>query len=244
MSKFVLLNTRTFTGGADLTSHSNKISLKPDLDEKDATNFGSQGFYECLGGLKKTEIEGSGQWEAGDSGKVDDRLWADLGAANAISVFPDTANAGDLVYFTNALTCSYALGESVGEVAPWEGKFYGSAPLVRGKGLHPPGTARTATGTGSAVELSAVGSSARLYGGLHVLSVSGTDTPTITVVVQSDVDGSFASPVTALSFAAKTDRGAEFASVAGPITDTFFRVSFTIAGTNPSFLFVVALGVA
>jgi hypothetical protein len=32
--------------------------------------------------------------------------------------------------------------------------------------------------------------------------------------------------------------------VSGPITDDWFRVSYTISGTTPSFLFAVTAGIA
>ena len=116
-------------------------------------------------------------------------------------------------------------------------------PVVRGTSLHPPGTARTATGNGTAVQVGAVASGRQMYAALHVLSVSGTATPTLTVKVQSDTVG-FGSATDQITFTAATAVGGQISRVAGPITDDYWRASWTISGTNPSFLFVVVVGTA
>lgn len=244
MSKFVLLNTRIFTGGVDLTSNANKVELSAQREDKETTSFGSSGWKELIGGLGPASVSASGQWEAGDTTKVDDGMWSALGSVGAVSVYPDTANAGDLAWFTNALTSKYSLGGAVGDVAPWSASLSGAYPLVRGLGLHPPGTARTATGTGTAVLGTAVTSTQYLYAALHVLSVSGTGSPTITVKIQSDDNSGFTSATDQISFTAATAVTGEVKRVAGAITDTYFRASWTISGSSPSFLFAVSAGVA
>ena len=244
MGKFTLLNARIFTGGADLTANSNKIELASEVSDEDVTSFGSQGWKEVIGGLASTEINGEGQWEAGDLSKVDDNRWAALGGLGPWSVTPGGASVGTLAYFTNALTASYELGGEVGNVAPWKAKGVGSWPLVRGAIGHDPGTARTTTGVGTGVQLGAVAAGKQLYAALHVLSISGTSTPTITAAIESDTTNGFGAPTTRLTFAAATALGGQILRVPGPITDTWWRPKWTISGTTPSFLFVVAFGIA
>ena len=129
-------------------------------------------------------------------------------------------------------------------MATWTGTAKSSWPLVRGTIAHPPGTARTASGTGTGLQLGAVPAGRRLYAALHVLSVAGT-TPSITVTVESDDANTFASATTRLTFDAATAAGGQVLRTTGDaITDTWFRVTWTISGTSPSFLFVVALGIA
>ena len=43
---------------------------------------------------------------------------------------------------------------------------------------------------------------------------------------------------------AATAAGSELVSLAGPLTDTFYRVDWTISGTTPSFSFAVVVGIA
>ncbi|MEU5707877.1 hypothetical protein [Streptomyces flaveolus] len=244
MSKTVLVNVRAFTVGLDLTSNSNKIELSAEVEDKDSTNFGSGGWKEVIGGLASAEISGEGQWEAGDLSKVDDASWANLGGVGPWSISANNAaNVGDLAYLTNAMQASYKLGEAVGEIAPWASTAKSNWPLVRGQFAHPPGTARTATGTGTGLNLGAVPAGKRLYAALHVLSAAGT-TPSLTARVESSADNTFAAPTTRLTFTAATAIGGQILRTSGSaITDPWWRVAWTINGTTPSFLFVTTLGI-
>ena len=134
------------------------------------------------------------------------------------------------------------------EGAPGElamGKLSASSstgPVVRGTLMHPTTTARSTSSTGTARQLGAVSATQSVYAALHVLSVSGTSTPTLTVTVQSDTVG-FATPTSRVVFSGATAVGAQFGSAAGAITDDYWRVSWTVSGTNPSFLFGVTIGI-
>jgi hypothetical protein len=240
----ILTNVRCFAVGADLTGNSNKIELTAEVESKDSTNYASNGWGEVKGGLTSAEISGGGQWEAGDPSKVDDASWSQLGGTGPWSISANnSASVGDLAYLTNAMRSEYTLGEAVGEVAPWTGTAKSSWPVARGQFAHPPGTARTATGTGTALNLGAVTAGKRLYAALHVLSVSGT-TPSITARVESDDNSGFSSATTRLTFDAATAVGGQILRTDGTaITDTWWRVAWTISGTTPSFLFVAALGI-
>ncbi|WP_158641267.1 hypothetical protein [Amycolatopsis eburnea] len=244
MSKQVLLNARIFTGGADLTGNSNKVEWSSEFDAQDTTSFGSGGWGEVIAGLAETEVSAEGQWEAFDASKVDDNRWAALGGLSGWTVTPGGASVGTLAYFTNALNGSYELLGEVGSVAPWKAKAMGTWPVVRGQIGHDPGTARTATGTGAGVQLGAVAAGKQVYAALHVLSVAGTASPTITVAVESAPDNTFAAPTTRTTFAAATAVSGQIQRAAGPVTDTWWRPKWTISGTTPSFLFVVAFGIA
>lgn len=244
MAKTILTNVRTFAVGVDLTSNSNKIELSAEVEDKDATNYGSQGWKEVMGGLGSAEISGEGQWEAFDPTKVDDAAWTTLGGVGPWSISANNGAAvGDLAYFTNAMHSSYKLGDAVGEIAPWASTAKSSWALVRGQFAHPPGTARTTTGTGTGLNLGAVAANKRMYAALHVLSAAGT-TPSLTARVESSVDNTFAAPTTRLTFSAATAVGGQILRTAGTaITDPWWRVAWTISGTTPSFLFVSTLGI-
>jgi hypothetical protein len=242
--KTTLTSCRIFAAGSDLTSPSDKISVKAELEKKKTTNFGSGGWVELISGTGSAELSASGQWEAGDASRVDDAMWSAAGGIGPWTVCPTSANVADLAYLTKALNASYEIGDSVGEVAPWSASASGSWPLVRGQILHPPGVARTATGTGSAVQLGAVAATKRLYLCLHVLSVAGTGSPALTVLVESDDNSGFASASTVATFTAATAISGQAQLLEGPVADTYLRVRWTIAGTSPSFLFLVSAGIA
>lgn len=243
MAKSVLTNVRCFAVGIDLTGVSNKIELSSEAEVKKTTNYGSNGWDEVIGGIASAEISGEGQWEAGDTTKVDDASWAQLGGIGPWSVCPaGSAFIGDLAYFTNAMRSDYKLFDAVGEVAPWTGTAKSSWPLVRGVMMHLPGTPRTATGTGTPLELGAVLAGKRMYAALHVLSVAGT-TPSITARVESDDNSGFTSATTRLTFTAANAVGGQALRTDGTaITDTWWRIAWTISGTTPSFLFAATLG--
>lgn len=243
-----LLNTRLFAASADLTGRSNKVTFGAEFEEKDVTTFLPEGdpdtgWKKVMGGLASSSLAAEGFWEAGDSGKVDDEAWANLGSVIPFTCCPTSGAVGEVAFLINALRSEYKFLGELGGIAPWTAGATGSWPVPRGKMLHPSGTARTATGSGTAVELSAVGATEYLYATLHVLSIAGTSTPTITVKIQSDVDGTFASPTDQITFAAATAIGGQISRTAGAVTDTFFRASWTISGSSPSFLFVAAVGV-
>lgn len=244
MAKSVLLNVRCFAVGADLTGNSNKIELAAEVEDKDSTNYGSNGYKEVLGGLISAEISAEGQWEAGDDSKVDNASWSQLGGTGPWTVSANNSAAvGDLAYLVNGLRADYKLFDAVGEVAPWTGTAKSSWPMARGQFAHPPGTARTASGTGTGLNLGAVASGKRLYAALHVLSVAGT-TPSLTARVESSVDNTFGSPTTRLTFTAASAVGGQILRTDGTaITDTWWRVAWTISGTTPSFLFASSLGI-
>lgn len=244
MAKTVLTNVRCFAVGADLTANSNKIELSSEVEDKDATNYASNGWKEVMGGLASAEISAEGQWEAADPSKVDDASWSQLGGVGPWSISANNAAAvGDLAYLTNAMRSDYKMFDAVGEIAPWSGTAKSSWPMARGQFAHPPGTARTATGTGTGLQLGAVALNKRLYASLHVLSVSGT-TPSLTARVESSVDNTFAAPTTRLTFTAASAVGGQILRTTGSaITDTWWRVAWTVSGTTPSFMFAAALGI-
>lgn len=235
---------RLFVGGADLSGWSNKAEVKRGVETKETTNFRSGGSKEYLGGLGSAALDVEGLWEAGDLTLPDDVIDANLGVVGPWTICPNDATVAALVYVVNALEGDYTILGAVGDVAPFKASAVSTWPRARGMIAHPPGTARTATGTGTAVQLGAVAAGRQLYAALHVLSVAGTATPTITVRVESDDAVGFPSAVTQATFAAATAVGGQILRVAGPITDDWYRVGFTISGTTPSFLFVAALGIA
>lgn len=244
----ILKNVKLFAGGYDLTGNSNKLEISAEQEEKDITTFDSYDettglvWTECMPGLAKAYISGSGFASYGDD-QLDDVLWESKGAMGAFTAYPAGATAGSTAYITNALQCSLAQLGQVGDVAPWSGKWASASPFVRSVGLHNPATARTSSGNGTAVQHVAVTSAQRLYAALNVVSIAGTSTPTLTVKVQSDDGAGFGSATDRITFAAATATGSQWMTAAGPITDDFFRVTWTISGTDPSFLFSVAIGV-
>lgn len=239
----VLLDARIYLESADLTGWSNKVETTPTAAEEDITNFASGGWKQRTGGLFDTDVALEGFFEQLDISRPDDMFWANLGSNQAaLTVMPTSGAAGVVTYLTRGQVMDYKPGGSVGKVLPWSAALKGNWPFVRGLVLHPQGTARTSTGTGTGFQIGAVGAAQRMYACLHVLSVSGT-TPSITVSLQSSVDNTFSSPTTRITFAADTGLDGQALSLLGAVTDQWWRAAWTISGTAPSFLFAVSAGI-
>jgi len=246
VAKFVLKGVRLFAGGADLTGVSNSVEVNAEIAEQEATAFNPSDsdmvWREVLAGLASTSISAEGQWEAGDAGMVDDASWAGLGGVGPWTICPRGASTvGDLAWVTRAMRASYALGGQVGDVAPWTASASGSWPLARGEVLHLPGAPRSADGAGAARQVGALSATRALYVTLHVLSVAG-DAASITVAVESDDNAAMDTPTVRATFDAASSRGGQALAIPGPVTDDWWRVTWTVTGTSPSFLFVVAAG--
>jgi hypothetical protein len=251
MAKGILSNVRLFAGGCDLTSQSNKVDLGGDWEEKDSTTWGSYDptsgkiAKEVMGGLFSAKISASGFWDANDLSLVDDAMWASRGARRAWTVCPTGAAEGSLAWLQHAVHSSYQILGSPGDIAPWQASMTGSGTMARGQVASAPGTPRTATGSGTILDLGAAGvpSGHNLLASLHVLSVAGTSSPTITAAVQSAATAGFGSPTTRLTFTAATAIDGQWQTITGPITDRYYRLAWTISGTSPSFLVAAAIGV-
>lgn len=243
MAAMIFTDARVFTGGADLSAVSNKAEVEGEYEVKDVTTFTSLGYQSVRAGLGSAKMSAEGFWEAGSADLVDNATWAGFAGVGPWTVTPTTAaTVGAVAFFMNAMQPDYMFGGAVGDVAPYKASATSTWPLVRGQIGHPTGTARTTTGVGTSVLLGAVPAGKFLFAAIHVLSVSGT-TPSMTVRVESDDNVGFTSAVTVATFTAATAAGGQILRVAGPNTDTYYRLAWTITGTTPSFLFVAPIGI-
>jgi hypothetical protein len=245
VAKTVLTNVRLFVGPADLTGVNNKVELNDAVEEKETTNFGSGGAKEFIGGLESLTFAASGQWQAGSTTTtdIDDEMWGDRRINQAYSIAPVGTTVGNPAYLTQAVRLSSKLFGQVGDVAPWELAAAGSWPLARGMVAQDPGTAIAANGNGTGIQLGALSATQRIYGSLHLLSVSGTSSPTLAVTIQSAAANTFVGPTTRLTFntLGPTNGSDIQRSAAGAVTDTWWRAVFTVTGSTPSFLAFIAL---
>lgn len=238
----ILTNAKIYLAGYDLSGDFNQVAVAVEAEEVDDTMFGDT-TRTRLGGLKTAAVEGRGAWNGGAN--TDKPMFDRIGTANVpVMVGSDGADAGEFAYFLQAMAASYQVGGAVGDLLPFDlsAMASGGTPIVRGPVLFN-GTAGT-TATGTAMEAGAVTSAQKLYAALFILDDPSGTTPTLDVVIESDDGSGFASGITRITFAQQTARGAVFATpVAGPITDTHWRTSYTIGGTDPSFRFAVVMGI-
>lgn len=231
-------------GSIETAGNAKSAVLATTVAELDTTPLSTTGWRTLIGGNKSGSVDMQFMTDAVDAG-IDDVLWSYLAVADVPKSFVRGSADGSLAYLMRGIPLSYTPIEGApGELAM--GRISGASstgPVVRGKLLHPGSTARTTSSAGTARQLGTVASTKRLYAALHVLSVSGSATPTLTVKVQSDNAEGFPSATDQITFTGATAVGYQWSSVPGSITDDWWRVSWTISGTSPSFTFAVTAGI-
>lgn len=247
MALISLQNAKILTGPADLSGFANSVELTASSEEKDVTTFATAGFRSVIGGMKEVEIQTEGFWDAGngvvaDPTKPDDRFWAEFNTTGNVMTVAPTGTVGEVSYFTRVFRPDYTFGAEVGEVLPFSSSAMGDGTaLVRG--LIADNQARTTTGTTAVRTLVAPTATTRVYAAIHVVAVSGT-TPSLTVALQGDDAIGFPSSATVATSSAITTVGSVW--LQGPLgvtLDSFYRLSYTISGTTPSFTVFASIGV-
>lgn len=243
MTKEIWRSSAYFVGAVDLTSQTSRLDFEAMVEEKDITTFGSGGAKEVIGGLESAHLSGGGYVDFGHAYDIDREAYTNRRAILPHTVGP--SNSGSAVaataYVVKSLSTSIKLLTTVGEVLPWEVSASGSSQSGKGAFLVSPATAVTTTTNGTAVQVGAVTSGKRMLATLHVLARSGT--ATLDAVVQSDDNSGMTTPTAQITFTQMNATGAQFASVAGPITDSYWRAALTVGGTG-SLTVVLAVGVS
>lgn len=230
-------------GSIDLAGVGKVINLTNEVNPLDTTPLSTTGWTTLIGGNKTgmVDIELMADY---DNNAADDTEWGYLGTSSVPKSIVLGSADGSPAYLMNGINLSHqVIGGQVGELAMARvsGRQSGS-PVVRGKLLHALTTARTSSSTGTGRQLGAVSATKRLYAALHVTAASGS-TPSLTVKIQSDDNGAFSSATDRITFTASTARDYQFSSVAGAITDDYWRISYTISGSGASFNFAVSAGI-
>jgi len=244
MASLVLTNVKTYLGEYDISGYSNSVMLDYAAAALKDTRMGHETEIN-KGGAKSVNFQIGGFADPATDG-MEAIAFNKIGTANIpLTCSPHGAPVGDVAYFFKALKASMKTFGGWGQLMPFSGNAVGGeqAALVRGKVFVAASTPKTATSTSGVIQLGAVTAAQRVYAALHVLDpVSGT-TPTLDVTVKSDDASGFASPTTRLTFDQATGKTSQLLSAAGAITDTHWRVDYTIGGTGPSFPFIVVVGI-
>jgi hypothetical protein len=242
MATQVLTDVKLYTGEYDLSGDMSAIALNYTAELVDDTVFGDD-TRSRAGGLKNVSLSAEGFWNGG-TGAVDDVLFDNIGVADVpVTVVPGGETLANPCYLFRAIHGNYTPGASIGEMLRFSVSAEGSGGVgvVRGNLLHV--GSETATGAEDKQELGAVLATQSIYASLHVLTVSGTN-PTLDVLLESDADGSAGGETTRITFTQATAATSEWKSLAGAVTDTYWRASWTIGGTDtPTFEFIVSVGI-
>lgn len=243
MATQVLTDCVIFLNQYDLSADVNAVDWDWEAAEVDCTNFASGGDAEYKAGLRKSKVSFMTFYDTatGMSEPVFTSLKGTTG--NVLTVAPNGTD-GDRAIFASGLAGGVKLLGKVGDMAKADGNFTTShaAGLVEGTLVAEKQTVSSTAGA-TAYQLGAVSSTQTVYASAHVFSVDGTDTPTVTLRIQSDDNSGFTSATNRISFTAATAATSEFKSVAGPFTDDYWRAFWTVSGTGPSFVVAVAMAI-
>lgn len=240
MASLLFNDAKIFIAGHDLSGQTSATALEYGADMLDNTTFGATTRIN-KGGIKSVVGSHQGFWDSADAYAVDPVLFARVGTADVpVVIGPEGGAVNALAYMMRAVHAEYTVGGQVDELLPFSVSMEGTGgqPLIRGRLLH--NASATGNVTGTAVQLGAVTSTQYLYAALHVFSGSGA----FTALVQSASDQAFTTPNTRITFSTVATGdvvASEWATrVAGPVTDTWWRVTATNPATRN---FAVAVGI-
>jgi hypothetical protein len=217
----------------DLTCQANTVGIDFGAETQDNTAL-CDTTRSNQGALKTAGFSAEGFFDS----DMDAALFDDVGVNGTIVTAANGKDVGERSFSLVAVAGSYQpVGGSVGELNSFTLNASARGDLERGYVLFH-SESETATGTGTTFQAGSAVTS--LVAILYVFSASGSN-PTLDVTVESDTADDFTgAEVTRATFTQATARTAE--RVVGTATsDTWYRVSYTIGGTNPDVGFAVLL---
>jgi len=237
----VLDNVKFYVDEFDLSTDMNQHTISANVDAVENTTFGSSSRT-YLPGLMSVTHSHSGFFDSDGTGEPDDVLFGNQNLI--VTVAPETGTAGEVAYITQSVKSDNTVLEgSVGDMAGFAFSGQGTGQHVRAAILVDAGTALTSSSTGSVLFApGGIAANEMGYAALHVVSASAGDT--LDVVIESDSTVGFGSAASQITFTQATGVTSQWATVAGAVTDTFWRADYTIAGDGgESFLFIVSFGI-
>jgi len=244
MSSLVLTDAKIWVNGFDLSGDMNAVALEEGVEARDATTFGA-GTRTRKGGIRGVRMSASGFFNANGTNGSDDVLPSKITTSpnsfDVVSIGPRGATEGLEAYTFPAQALRYGFGSEVDAMLAFS--LEAEAKRVPTTGLRPSlarglillSTQKTTTGNGTAFNLGAVAAGQKLYVAVHVLAQSG-GVPTL--IVQSDSASNFPSPTDQVTLVAPSS---DFRAVAGAITDTWWRASWTFSGTSFTAIVIAAI---
>lgn len=232
MAKEILSDVLVAFGGQALTDTANEASIDYSAEAQDGTTFSDDSRVNH-GGLLVPAFGVSGFFQS----TPDEALFADVGLVGRVVTLGAGRAVGDVAYTMQAMLGAYnPMQGAVGELARFNLNAAATGKLVRGNLMH--NASRSGDGSESAVQLGQIGAAQSLYAALHVVSSSGGN---LDVAIESDSADDFTGLETErLTFSTASAQGSEWLTLAGAVTDDWWRVTWTLTGTAQ---FIVVLGI-
>lgn len=230
MPTLAMTNAYIYADAFDLTGNANEVSLTADATQLDRTTFRSGGWSQYQMGAKNSALSVAG---LADPATVDLYQWQHFGVTGVPVTLADVETEGIPTAMLQSIQMDYRpLEGSFNELAAFgiTGASSDAYGVVRGRLAKAMGAVSAVGAIGTGLQLGAASSTQFLYATLHLFGTAGT---TITVVVESSAAPTFTSPTTRMTLGPYTTVGGRWATrVAGPITDTYYRMRVSaITGT-------------
>jgi hypothetical protein len=237
MAKTILSDALIVFDGYAIRESANAVSIDYGAEELDGTTLADNTRI-MVGGLLTAAMGAEGFFDAPNP---DSAFFDQMGLSEkVITIAPKTVEGG-IGYSLNALLGSYNPGAPVGELLKYSISAGAQDRLVRGT-LLANKTGIITSGSGTAFQVGAATATQTIFAALHVVGATGT-TPTLDLIVESDDAVGMTTPTTRITFAQATGVGSQFKKLAGPVTDSWWRVKYTLGGATPNFGFVVLVGI-
>ena len=236
MATQVYKDCKVYLGEKDISADLNNVAISDGAEMQDDTTMGDD-TRSNKAGLKTVGVAIEGFVQA-DTDLVEDTIWDKFAAVDEVlTMCPETGADGEVAFVLKSVIANYNPGGSVGDMYAFTVDANATGDLYKGT-IMATGV-ETATGTGVARQLGAVGATEKVYAALHVLEATAVST--LDVIIQSDDAVGFPAPDDEITFVQATAAGTQLLSADGAITNDYWRVSWTIGGAAPSFTFVVVI---
>jgi len=228
----------------DVSGVSSNFGLERTADLEEFTCFAPPSdtaptaiFKKRLAGVESCKVSNAGYLDMGINLPA---AKAALGTSPIISK-GDNRTLGSGVYMFVGKESSFSDGGEVGKVIPFSMELLSDGIVTYGS-LFEFGS-KTATGNGTSRTMPAVIAGKSLYLHAHVISVSGTSTPTLTLIYETSAIGDYSDAITKHTFTDFTAAGVQRAIKTPAISDLNHRFRWVISGTNPIFVVRLVAGV-
>lgn len=226
VNKLPLKARNVYLGAYDISGFSRNVMMGSALQELPSTAYGdaatnNESGLPTVSATIDVMMPTTFAWDAA--------IFGARGAKTPLTFFIEGNSAGNVALTVYGLECKYAPGLKIGDIMANQLAIASKGQeVVRGLVLEN-GANKVASGDGNGVQLGAVASGKSLFLAYHVLLMTATS---VAGVLKSATSGAFSSPTTRITTTTWTGIGSELLSVAGPITDTWYRLTWTLVGSG------------
>ena len=243
MAVYMNADISYLAGDLEIACNAKTAVFNAECTALDSTGLCSTGWTALEAGLATAMFDITGMADMAALG-FDATTWSQFATKDVVHSMSIGSADGSPTYFMRGMSTSYTpIDGQVGDLAGMRlaGRT-STGKMVRGVRAHPTSVARSATGNGAGYQLGALSAAQSMFAALNVLDRTGT--ASMTLKVQSDDNSGFTTPTDRISsFTAAAARDYQWGSVAGAVTDTYWRVVYTITGSG-TITFGASLGIA